>query len=92
MLFRSQLSPASRGRVLARLAGDNCYGAAKLDAITAWLAAAHIARGDAHIRFYSDHVSDAPALGWADEGFVINPDAGLARLAAARGWTRLDWR
>ena len=82
----------SRGRVLARLAGDNCYGAAKLDAITAWLAAAHIARGDAHIRFYSDHVSDAPALGWADEGFVINPDAGLARLAAARGWTRLDWR
>lgn len=80
------------GRVLARLSGDNCYGAAKLDAITAWLGREHVARADAHIRFYSDHVSDAPSLGWADEGFVINPDAVLARLAASRGWTRLDWR
>lgn len=80
------------GRVLARLAGHNCYGAAKLDRVTGWLAAEGIARGAAHVRFFSDHISDAPTLGWADEGFVVNPDAVLASLAEARGWTALDWR
>ncbi len=82
----------ARGRVLARLAGANCYGAAKLDRITAWLAHEGIARRDAQVRFYSDHISDAPTLGWADEGFVVNPDAALASLARARGWKILDWR
>ncbi|MBX9858144.1 MAG: HAD-IB family phosphatase [Sphingomonas sp.] len=82
----------ARGRVLARLAGANCYGAAKLDRITAWLAHEGIARRDAQVRFYSDHISDAPTLGWADEGFVVNPDAALASLAKAHDWTILDWR
>ena len=81
-----------QGRVLHRLAGNNCYGAAKLDRIEAWLKAEGIARADAHVRFYSDHISDAPALDWADEGFVVNPNAVLAQLAAARGWGQLDWR
>lgn len=80
------------GRMLHRLAGDNCYGAAKLDRIIAWFAGQGIDRADAHVRFYSDHVSDAPALGWADEGFVINADSVLRSLAQARGWTALDWR
>ncbi|WP_066651505.1 MULTISPECIES: HAD family hydrolase [Sphingomonas] len=82
----------ARGRVRHRLAGDNCYGAAKLDHLQAWLAREGIARADAHIRFYSDHISDAPSLDWADEGFVINPDPALVRLAEARGWERFDWR
>lgn len=80
------------GRVLARLAGANCYGAAKLDRVTGWLASEGIARGDARVRFYSDHISDAPTLGWADEGFVVNPDTALASLAGKRSWTILDWR
>lgn len=80
------------GNILPRLAGDNCYGAAKLDRVTAWLAAEGIARGEAWVRFYSDHISDAPTLGWADEGFVVNPDEVLVQLAEARGWGVLDWR
>ncbi len=80
------------GRVLARLDGANCYGDAKLDRVQAWLAEQGIARDGAHVRFYSDHVSDAPALGWADQAFVVNPDRLLAALAATRGWTRFDWR
>lgn len=80
------------GRVLARLEGANCYGAAKLDRVAAWLAREGIARHDAQLRFYSDHISDAPTLGWADEGFVVNPDPALASLAKARGWTTLEWR
>ncbi|MBA3896595.1 MAG: HAD-IB family phosphatase, partial [Sphingomonadaceae bacterium] len=53
-------------RVLARIDGENCYGPAKLRMVTAWLHDAGIARADAYIRFYIDHVSDAPVLDWAD--------------------------
>ena len=53
------------GRVMARIDGDNCYGPAKLAMIKDWFATAQIDRG--HIRFYSDHVSDAPVFEWADE-------------------------
>lgn len=78
--------------ILARIAGENCYGAAKLAMIKAWLAGQGIARGDAEIRFYSDHVSDAPTLAWADEAFAVNPHPPLRSLAEARGWGVLDWR
>ena len=80
------------GAVRAGIAGENCYGPAKLRMIEAWLAEQGIARETAYIRFYSDHVSDAPALGWADEAFAVNPHAPLRRLATQRGWTILNWR
>ncbi|MGJ3647938.1 HAD family hydrolase [Sphingomonas sp. GlSt437] len=82
----------AKGRILARLAGENCYGAAKLAMIEAWLAREGIAREKATVRFYSDHVSDAPALAWADEAFAVNPHPPLRAMAQARGWTVLDWR
>ncbi|MEN2786255.1 HAD family hydrolase [Sphingomonas qilianensis] len=79
------------GSVRAGIAGENCYGPAKLRMIEAWLAEEGIAREDAHIRFYSDHVSDAPALDWADEAFAVNPHAPLRALAKLKGWTIIDW-
>ncbi len=75
----------------ARIDGENNYGPAKLRLIEAWLRAQKIDRGAAHIRFYSDHVSDAPVLEWSDEPFAVNPSAGLKRLAAQRGWQVVDW-
>ena len=45
-------------------------------------------RDTLHVRFFSDHHSDAPMFEWADEGFAINPTPKLRALAAARG--RLD--
>lgn len=80
------------GRVLPRIAGGNCYGDEKLAMIEAWMAAQGIARTDAHVRFYSDHVTDRPTLDWADEGHAVNPHAPLRALATARGWPVLDWR
>jgi HAD superfamily hydrolase (TIGR01490 family) len=71
--------------------GENCYGQAKLNMVEAWLSGQGIARGDAHIRFYSDHVSDAPCLSWADEAFATNPHAPLRALAASKGWEVFDW-
>lgn len=80
------------GNVLARIDGENCYGAAKLRAIEAWTAEQGIARGDVAVRFYSDHVSDAPVFDWADEPFPVNAHAPLKALARKRGWPVLDWR
>lgn len=77
--------------VRAKIAGENCYDAAKLRMIRAWMAAQGISREDCHIRAYSDHVSDEPMLSFADEAFATNPHPPLAKLAEERGWTRFDW-
>ena len=78
--------------ILPELEGENCYGAVKLRMVEDWMTKAGIARGDAHVRAYSDHVSDAPLLGWSDEGFAVNAHGPLAALAKVRGWAELDWR
>lgn len=80
------------GQLLWRIAGDNCYGAAKLAKVEAWLAGEAVPRDTAHIRFYSDHVSDAPLFDWADTACVINADAALLNLARAKQWRALAWR
>lgn len=75
-----------------RLAGENCYGPAKQRLVAAWLGVQGLRRDAVRLRFYSDHVSDAPMFDWADEAYAVNPDRRLRRLAAARGWPVLDWR
>ena len=77
--------------VRAKISGENCYDTGKLRMIKAWMAGEAIDRSQAHIRAYSDHVSDAPMLEFADEAFASTPPPPLARLAAERGWTRVDW-
>ena len=78
-------------RVIARVDGENCYGPAKLRMIVAWMDREGIAREHSHIRFYSDHASDAPVLEWADEPFAVNAHDELRRLAKQRGWAIVDW-
>lgn len=82
----------ARGRVLARIDGHNCYGAAKHDMILAWLEREGLTREAIHIRFYSDHVSDAVVHHWSDEAFATNAHRRLVDLAKAEGWEVLDWR
>jgi HAD superfamily hydrolase (TIGR01490 family) len=76
-------------RVHAKIDGQNCYGPAKLRMVTDWLGKSGLSRG--HVRFYSDHASDAPVFEWADEPVAVNPHARLARLAQQRGWRTEDW-
>lgn len=83
--------PDRSGRIVARIDGRNCYGLAKLDMIEAWLQREGLEREAVHIRFYSDHISDAPVHHWSDEAFATNPHAQLVRLAEAEGWEVLDW-
>lgn len=81
----------SAGRIIARIEGNNCYGDSKLAMIEAWLEREGLAREAVHIRFYSDHVSDAPVHRWSDEPVAANAHDRLLRLARAEGWQVLDW-
>lgn len=76
-------------RVHAKIDGENCYGPAKLRMVEDWLGKSGMTRG--HVRFYSDHASDAPVFEWADEAVAVNPHDKLRKLAAARGWQVEDW-
>lgn len=91
-VIATNLATDSSGHVLARIDGHNCYDAAKLDLVKAWMDANGLKREDCHIRAYSDHVSDAPLLAYADEAFATNPHQPLAELAKANGWEIIDWR
>ncbi|MFM7028420.1 MAG: HAD family hydrolase [Chakrabartia sp.] len=75
-----------------RIDGENCYGPAKLRMLLAWMADKGLDRDACHIRFFSDHASDAPCLDWADEAFATNPHNRLRKLASKKGWPILDWR
>jgi len=78
-------------RVHARIAGENCYGPAKMRMIADWVDKSGLKGTHGHVRFYSDHVSDQPAFEWADEPVAVNPHGKLQRLAQARGWQIEDW-
>ncbi len=78
-------------RVHAKIAGENCYGPAKLRMIDDWIEASGLKGAHGHVRFYSDHVSDRPAFEWADEPVAVNPHAKLRRLAKDRSWAIEDW-
>jgi HAD superfamily hydrolase (TIGR01490 family) len=78
-------------RVHAKIAGENCYGPAKLRMIADWLERSGLKGAHGRVRFYSDHVSDQPAFEWADEPVAVNPHGKLRRLAQQRAWTIEDW-
>jgi HAD superfamily hydrolase (TIGR01490 family) len=79
------------GHILARLAGPNCYGEAKLARVREWLAARGVDRAACTVRAYSDHFSDLPLLEWADEAVAVAPHQPLFRAAEARGWQVRRW-
>jgi HAD superfamily hydrolase (TIGR01490 family) len=78
-------------RVHAKIAGENCYGPAKMRMIADWIEKSGLKGVHGHIRFYSDHVSDQPAFEWSNEPVAVNPHGKLRRLAERRGWAVEDW-
>ena len=76
-------------RVHAKIDGKNCYGPVKLRMVDDWLQGSGLERG--HVRFYSDHASDAPVFEWSDEPVAVNPHERLRKLANERGWMVRDW-
>lgn len=80
------------GCLVPAIDGANCYGADKRQRLEAFMVQAGIVRETAHIRFWSDHVSDLPVFELCDEPCAVNPSPKLRAIAAARGWPILDWR
>jgi HAD superfamily hydrolase (TIGR01490 family) len=78
-------------RVHAKIDGENCYGPAKRRMIADWVERSGLTGTHGHVRFYSDHVSDAPVFEWSDEPVAVNPHDKLRRLATQRGWAIEDW-
>lgn len=77
--------------LLPDIDGQNCYGVAKRDMLEAYAAQQGWARDAIHVRFFSDHLSDAPTFAWADEPIAVNPSRALRPFAAEHGWPILDW-
>lgn len=78
------------GNWLPSLDGANCYGPEKARRVAEWLAA-HAPDGAAHIRAYSDHVSDAPTFALADEAWLVGRGHKFVRLAERHGWQAADF-
>ena len=80
------------GQLMHRIDGENCYAAEKLRRVQEWLSQQGINRKDAHIRFYSDDLSDRFTLDFADEGYAVNPSKRFMKAAAEAHWGVLDFR
>lgn len=79
------------GRITGRVLGTPSMREGKVLRLDAWLAAGALPgirhRSElAGLTFYSDSINDLPLLNVASEPVAVNPDAGLARHAAACGW------
>ncbi len=79
------------GEYTAKIDGENNYGPEKLRRVKAWLSTAGYDRSNCHIRAYSDHISDAPLLDWADEAVFVTASRTKAHAAVSRGWQALDF-
>lgn len=79
-------------RLTPAISGENCHGPEKRRKLERLLRSLRIRRRDAHIRFFSDDISDLPSFEWSDEAIAVNPCPPLVALAQARKWRVLDWR
>lgn len=78
------------GNWLPLLDGPNCYGEEKARRVAEWLSA-NAPDGAAHIRAYSDHVSDAPTFALAGEAWLVGRGDKFVRLAEKHGWHVADF-
>jgi putative phosphoserine phosphatase / 1-acylglycerol-3-phosphate O-acyltransferase len=70
------------------LSGPFVWSAGKLAAVRSWADKNGVDLASSY--FYSDSVYDVPLLSAVGHPFVVNPDARLAVVAAARRWPRID--
>lgn len=91
-LIGTRLEVDGEGRVRPQIIGENCYDDAKIGRIETLFAEQGWQRAEAHVRAYSDHVSDQAMLEFADEAIATTPTPKLRRLAEQRDWKIVDWR
>lgn len=77
---------AANGDLLARIAGENNYGAEKVRRVEEWLAQTGFERMQCKITAYTDHPSDAPILEFADDGILVGEFA-----KPLDQWNHVNW-
>jgi HAD superfamily hydrolase (TIGR01490 family) len=81
------------GRYTGRASGTPCFQAGKVERLDQWLADRGQTLADfAESWFYSDSANDLPLLERVTRPVVVDADARLAAVAAARGWPALSLR
>lgn len=75
----------------SKIEGENCYGLSKARMAAHYLEEQGVSRDKAHVRFYSDHISDLPTFEWADEQIAVNPSRKLYDHALSLNWPILFW-
>jgi len=90
-VLATRLHRNEAGYIVPRIIGENCYDLAKLDRIEEFFAAQNWDRAKTTVRAYSDHVSDAPMLEFADVAVATNAHPPLRRLAGDRNWQIREW-
>ena len=77
------------GYLTGRPAGRLCYGEEKLHRMTGYCTANNL--GQSALWYYSDSISDLPALLYVGNPVCVNPDRELKKEALKRGWRILLW-
>ncbi len=86
-LIALELERDAHGRVTGRAKGVPTFRRGKVTRVEQWLQGlGHAAQDFERITFYSDSTNDLPLLEWATHPVATNPGAGLAAVAAERGW------
>lgn len=78
------------GRITGRIVEPLCYGLGKRVHLERFAESENIDLARSY--FYSDSVSDLPALEAVGNPVAVNPDRTLAREAKLRAWPILRWR
>jgi phosphatidylglycerophosphatase C len=79
------------GKISYLIDGQNCYGPEKLKMVAKWFDAQGLTRKDCHISVYSDHVSDARLMDWADAAYLVNPSKAGRRISVQKKWQLRDF-
>ncbi|MFM7505337.1 MAG: HAD family hydrolase [Rubrivivax sp.] len=87
VLIATELERDAAGRVTGRIAGTPSFREGKIARVQAWLTGLGSSLAAApRCTFYSDSTNDLPLLEAVSHPVATNPGAGLARIAAERGW------
>ena len=81
---------AEEGYLTGLPAGRLCYGQEKLNRLTGYCTENNINQSD--IWYYSDSISDLPALSSVGNPVCVNPDRELKKEALKKGWKILYWQ
>jgi HAD superfamily hydrolase (TIGR01490 family) len=91
-LIATECETDAQGRFTGRSQGVPNMREGKVQRLHDWLATQQISLDECESMLYSDSINDLPLFSSVRRAVAVNPDAGLAAEAAARGWPVMSLR